>query len=1034
MRVRPSRFRQKTSLPSSNPSHLRVRAKLYCILFFLLVVVGRGLIFLLSTNSSTSAFTSEQSESQKGSSFLFLETENPIWSLSRELKDLEEGWKGQNSTLLFPFSSANNKAAREYVTKFCGEKKDGSPFIWYHSPYAEGGEESLSTFAQRKLDEPVLFFSFDPSLLNNYCVRESTFSHDRIKESTTTLLPYNGSAEKSGFTESSTLSSNSSHATVNNVESRSENDNDIPQRIVAAGFSPIRFRDRSERTVRQENNSEKTMEYQAKEGDHSKDSNNKNSTPTTAVTTDNPTMSSPKGSSRSKNQKRGHPWMDWEHIYHPNETFVMKTWATVPERNTLDQASIFVSIASLRDKECAATLRHLFTQARSPSRVYAGISEERHDTNRSDDISCLSLLGLDDQNTARALLWGASAPSWVSYSQRDGIKWPSIVEGRTLNYISYDETTTTTTTIAPQNTTMPTVSTTLPSSSELPCWCTNDTFTNTAPVDSNQSRADETKNHDNRNATEQTRSGEALDSRLLHGAEGNTTEESRNGPTDEGRYSEMRDKNDGRAGSNAIGNPSSSLVSSGTTFHEVRSSYSPLPSSSSSSTLCVCPGEPGYSNISALARMHNNNTRVNSTAEEKASRGKTTEERTDSNFSSLSPSTSLISSTFRPSTPPKEEPPTVFVDPSSLADTFSCVAGNVETARDLFLMALHSRGEKNQYASMVEALSPALRAELQMLYPIRVSPSGQNMPSSVLAGCRITTRVASPALAKGPTYARFVASLLYFNQDYFLLIDSHSRFSLHWDSKMIQRIFQLPSVGITSQYPNGYTPADPYAEFGKKDVMGMCKAVILANGMPKLGANWMPFRPHPTPAVFGAGGFAFGDAQFLLDTPYDPFLPFLFDGEEVLYSVRLWTRGWNIYSPAEANIFHYYGRRKATNFMDNRRSAKDKRALELAIKRALYILKAAQPWAQDKAKYAPPGTDPNAVAYIPPSARQIVSDQEALRSPIISMELDRYGLGKNRTLDEFLEYAQLSDKYVKTKDNENRWEGGQKWCREQRII
>lgn len=31
--------------------------------------------------------------------------------------------------------------------------------------------------------------------------------------------------------------------------------------------------------------------------------------------------------------------------------------------------------------------------------------------------------------------------------------------------------------------------------------------------------------------------------------------------------------------------------------------------------------------------------------------------------------------------------------------------------------------------------------------------------------------------------------------------------------------------------------------------------------------------------------------HILREVPFDPLLPYLFDGEEILYSVRLWTHG-----------------------------------------------------------------------------------------------------------------------------------------------
>jgi Glycosyltransferase (GlcNAc) len=42
---------------------------------------------------------------------------------------------------------------------------------------------------------------------------------------------------------------------------------------------------------------------------------------------------------------------------------------------------------------------------------------------------------------------------------------------------------------------------------------------------------------------------------------------------------------------------------------------------------------------------------------------------------------------------------------------------------------------------------------------------------------------------------------------------------------------------------------------------------------------------------FAAAGFMFYAGHMLLEVPFDPHLPYLFDGEEILYSARLWTHG-----------------------------------------------------------------------------------------------------------------------------------------------
>jgi hypothetical protein len=43
--------------------------------------------------------------------------------------------------------------------------------------------------------------------------------------------------------------------------------------------------------------------------------------------------------------------------------------------------------------------------------------------------------------------------------------------------------------------------------------------------------------------------------------------------------------------------------------------------------------------------------------------------------------------------------------------------------------------------------------------------------------------------------------------------------------------------------------------------------------------------------------------------PFDPFLPWIFMGEEISMSARLWTAGYDIFSPTVNVLNHYYVRR-----------------------------------------------------------------------------------------------------------------------------
>ena len=57
-----------------------------------------------------------------------------------------------------------------------------------------------------------------------------------------------------------------------------------------------------------------------------------------------------------------------------------------------------------------------------------------------------------------------------------------------------------------------------------------------------------------------------------------------------------------------------------------------------------------------------------------------------------------------------------------------------------------------------------------------------------------------------------------------------------------------------------------------------------------------------------AGGFMAMRGQVLKQVPFDPSLDNLFMGEELLYAARLFTHGFDVYSPPEHMAFHFYTR------------------------------------------------------------------------------------------------------------------------------
>jgi [Skp1-protein]-hydroxyproline N-acetylglucosaminyltransferase len=184
--------------------------------------------------------------------------------------------------------------------------------------------------------------------------------------------------------------------------------------------------------------------------------------------------------------------------------------------------------------------------------------------------------------------------------------------------------------------------------------------------------------------------------------------------------------------------------------------------------------------------------------------------------------------------------------------------------------------------------------------------------------------------AKGPVLARYHCSKLYNGQDYYFQIDSHTTFEKNWDIVVIDMYKRINDTqAIISHYPSSKrTEGVP--------VLNKClphdKYVCVLKGeiLPK--TNDVNHRE----TMFVSGGMVFMPKQAIVDVPFDPNMPYLFQGEEILHSARLWTSGYNIYAPDKHVIYHNYDRKDAPRFWDDVPNYSKKN--QHAIAKVKYIL------------------------------------------------------------------------------------------------
>eukprot|EP01060_Flectonema_neradi_P000740 TRINITY_DN10461_c0_g1_i1.p1 TRINITY_DN10461_c0_g1~~TRINITY_DN10461_c0_g1_i1.p1 ORF type:complete len:285 (+),score=21.84 TRINITY_DN10461_c0_g1_i1:65-919(+) len=120
--------------------------------------------------------------------------------------------------------------------------------------------------------------------------------------------------------------------------------------------------------------------------------------------------------------------------------------------------------------------------------------------------------------------------------------------------------------------------------------------------------------------------------------------------------------------------------------------------------------------------------------------------------------------------------------------------------------------------------------------------------------------------AKGPTFARHLASLLYRGEDYFMMIDSHNRFVTNWDEVVIAEHAKTGNIkSVLTTYPQAINEKDETKE--TKAIAYLC--ALGKNGGWTAGfpgpfwANTYSGASYPKPQPYLGAGLVFGPGSMV---------------------------------------------------------------------------------------------------------------------------------------------------------------------------
>lgn len=160
--------------------------------------------------------------------------------------------------------------------------------------------------------------------------------------------------------------------------------------------------------------------------------------------------------------------------------------------------------------------------------------------------------------------------------------------------------------------------------------------------------------------------------------------------------------------------------------------------------------------------------------------------------------------------------------------------------------------------------------------------------------------------------ARYLANTLYANEDYYLQIDSHSRFIENWDSVLINNLEKHYKAGIKCIL-SAYPPSYRYDEDGNEilDTEHLPNIIYI-----KKEDSVVLFKTNKTVIQEGkandgsycseslSAGFIFGKGE-ISKIPQHPGI--FYFGEEFLKAASFYTHGFSLMIPDVSAIFHLYG-------------------------------------------------------------------------------------------------------------------------------
>ena len=208
----------------------------------------------------------------------------------------------------------------------------------------------------------------------------------------------------------------------------------------------------------------------------------------------------------------------------------------------------------------------------------------------------------------------------------------------------------------------------------------------------------------------------------------------------------------------------------------------------------------------------------------------------------------------------------------------------------------------------------------------------------------------------GPCYSRHLANRLWGGESHVLYVDAKTAFDADWDETLLRELEEAEKDNkkentntngvVLTAHPLGYdlevSPVlnpETYETdhhvfmYGKRifpakeerNAPAMLTAHTFGKQFPHLSASKLHAKPERSlKSPFVSNLFMFGPSEaFIRDCPSDVHAPFLYLGEELSTSIKLFTKNWDARTPPNVPLLHCHDpRHRRESFLEDRRKGR----------------------------------------------------------------------------------------------------------------